>query len=164
MTTNDRPTDGEFDRRPAWLALLLFLGLVVGGGLAIGYMTRPGAWYAGLAKPPFNPPNWIFGPVWTALYFLIGIAGWRVWVRNRRSWTMTLWWLQLGLNFLWSPLFFTAHRVDLALGVIVLMLLAILAFVLAAWRIDRIASLMFVPYALWVAFATLLNAAVLMLN
>jgi tryptophan-rich sensory protein len=72
--------------------------------------------------------------------------------------------LQLGLNFLWSPLFFTAHRIDLALGVIVLMLLTILGFIATAWHVDRLASWLFVPYGLWVAFATLLNASILMLN
>jgi translocator protein len=152
------------DRRLAWLTLLLFLVLVAGGGLIIGFVTRPGDWYAGLAKPAFSPPNWIFGPVWTALYVLIAVAGWRIWMRSRRGWPMRLWWLQLVLNFLWSPLFFAAHRIDLALGVIVLMLVAILAFIATAWHVDRIASWLFMPYGIWVAFATLLNASTLLLN
>ena len=151
-------------RHHAWIALIVFLGIAVGGGMAIGTVTRPGEWYAALAKPWFNPPNWIFGPVWGALYILIGVAGWRIWMRARRGLAMTLWCVQLGLNFLWSPLFFAAHRIDLALGVIVLMLVTILAFIATAWRVDRLAGLLFVPYAIWVAFATLLNAAILMLN
>lgn len=146
------------------ISLTLFLALVLGGGLAIGFFTAPGEWYAALFKPPFNPPNWIFGPAWTTLYILIAVAGWRVWARERSSWPMKLWWAQLVLNFLWSPVFFVAHRIDLALGVIVLLLLTILAFAVTSWRLDRLASWLFAPYALWVAFAALLNASIFVLN
>jgi hypothetical protein len=73
-------------------ALPLFLALVVGGGLAIGYFTAPGEWYAQLEKPGFNPPGWVFGPVWTVLYVLIAIAGWRVWRRDSAGRPMRLWW------------------------------------------------------------------------
>ena len=104
-----------------WFSLLGFLLLVTGGGLAIGYFTAPSEWYAGLAKPSFNPPGWIFGPVWTVLYILIAVAGWRTFERDRRSWPMRLWWAQLVLNFLWPPVFFAAHRIGLALVVILLM-------------------------------------------
>lgn len=146
------------------LALVLFLILVVGGGLAIGVLTPPGEWFAGLAKPAFNPPSWLFAPVWTALYVLIAAAGWRVWRRKTAGWPMTLWWAQLVLNFLWSPVFFAAHRIGLALAVILLLLAAILAFIVVGWRENRPASLMFMPYAAWVAFAAALNASLLMLN
>ncbi len=145
-------------------ALILFLALVVGGGLAIGYLTVPGAWYAQLAKPTFNPPGWIFGPVWTALYVLIAVAGWRVWQRDRGGWPTKLWWAQLGLNFLWSPIFFAAHQIGLALVVILLLLVAILAFIATSWRQDRVAAWLFVPYATWVAFALVLNASLFALN
>ena len=76
------------------LPLVLFLLLVVGGGLVIGYLTSPDDWYARLDKPPFNPPGWLFGPVWTALYVLIAVAGWRVWRRDVSGWPMKLWWPQ----------------------------------------------------------------------
>ena len=78
------------------------------GGLALGTLTVPGGWYAGLAKPSFNPPAWLFGPVWAVLYALIGVAGWRVGHSHRTGWPMTLWWVQLALNFLWTPVFFGA--------------------------------------------------------
>ncbi|MEP7174110.1 MAG: TspO/MBR family protein, partial [Aestuariivirga sp.] len=100
---------------PYRLSLFYFLTLVVGCGLMIGFITAPGVWYAQLVKPTFNPPSWLFAPVWTALYILIAIAGWRTWQRNRAGWPMKLWWAQLLLNFLWSPVFFSAHRIDLAL-------------------------------------------------
>jgi tryptophan-rich sensory protein len=145
------------------LALILFFLLVVGGGLAVGSVTVPGGWYAELHKPSFNPPGWIFGPVWTALYVLIAVAGWRVW-KGGHTVPMRLWWAQLALNFLWSPTFFRAHQIELALVVIGLMLAAILAFIATAWRRDRTAALLFVPYALWVAFAALLNGSIALLN
>jgi len=146
------------------LSLALFLLLVVGGGLAIGFFTAPGEWYAGLAKPPFNPPNWLFGPAWTLLYILIAIAGWLVWRRQSGSTAMTLWWVQLALNFLWSPVFFAVQSIGGALAVIVALLVTILAFIAAAWREHRTAALLFLPYAGWVAFAAVLNASILMLN
>ncbi len=145
-------------------SLIAFLLLVVGGGLVIGYLTAPGPWYAQLVKPSFNPPNWVFGPVWTALYVLIAVAGWRVWRWRPRSVAMTLWGAQLALNFLWSPIFFAAHSIDGALVVILLLLLTILGFIWQAWRLDRVSSALFAPYLLWVAFASLLNGSIAALN
>lgn len=144
--------------------LLLFLALVLGGGLIIGTVTTPGAWYEGLNKPVFGPPNWIFAPVWTALYVMIAIAGWRVWEQCRNTPAMKLWWAQLALNFAWSPIFFSAHRIAIALGVIVLLLIMINAFIVVTWRRDKSASLLFAPYDAWVAFASVLNAALWLLN
>ena len=149
---------------PYRLSLFYFLTLVVGCGLMIGFITAPGEWYAQLVKPPFNPPSWLFAPVWTALYILIAIAGWRTWQRNRAGWPMKLWWAQLFLNFLWSPVFFSAHRINLALGVILLLLFIILGFIVTSWRQDRMTAWLFVPNAVWVAFATLLNASIIFLN
>ena len=145
-------------------SLVLFIALVLGGGLIIGFVTAPGAWYATLSKPPFSPPNWIFAPVWSTLYFIIAAAGWRVWRKDRNSAQMTLWWGQLALNFIWSPIFFSAHRIDIALGVIVLLLITIIGFMVITWRQDKIASLLFAPYAAWVAFASVLNGAIWLLN
>src|SRR5690349_21814116 len=113
-------------------AITPFILLVVGGGLLIGFLTAPGSWYAALAKPSFNPPNWLFAPVWTILYVFIAIAGWRIWQRQRSGAAMKLWWLQLVLNFLWSPIFFALQNVGLALVVIILLLVAILGFIAVA--------------------------------
>jgi len=147
-----------------YFSLILFLVLVLGSGLVIGLLTQPGDWYTGLAKPDFNPPGWIFGPVWSVLYILIAIAGWRSWQRNRHAWPMKVWWAQLALNFLWSPIFFSAHQVGLAFVVILLLLFFILAYIVLTWRRDRVSALLFLPYAAWVAFASLLNASILVLN
>lgn len=148
---------------PRPLVLAAFLAIVVGGGLLIGYTIRPGAWYAALAKPPFNPPNWVFAPVWTVLYVMIAVAGARTFERDRGT-GFALWVAQLMLNFAWTPVFFGLHWMGAALMVIVAMLAAIAAFIAVRWNADRVSALLFVPYAAWVAFATLLNASLLMLN
>ncbi len=147
-----------------YLTLALFIVLVLGGGTLIGSMTLPGAWYAGLAKPPFNPPNWIFAPVWTLLYIMVAVAGWRTWQSEPRASGMTGWFLQLALNFIWSPAFFGAHQIGAALIIVTMLLAAILAFIVMRWPRDRTAALLFVPYATWVAFATLLNGSIWILN
>ena len=147
-----------------WMKLVLFLVLVVGGGLLIGSLTIPGPWYEALQKPWFNPPNWLFGPAWSVLYVLIAIAGWHVWEHARPGPLMTVWWVQLVLNFLWSPVFFGAQQILGGLVVVTAMLVSILVFIAIAWRRDRFAAWLFVPYACWVAFATTLNAAIWWLN
>lgn len=145
-------------------SLIVFLLLVLGGGLAMGRLFMPGEWYAALAKPSFNPPGWIFGPVWTVLYVFIAIAGWRIWNSDRRGWPMRFWWAQMGLNFLWTPTFFGAHQMGWALVVIMMLLGAIVGFVAAASRRDLVAAWLFVPYAAWVAFASVLNGAIWTIN
>lgn len=141
-----------------------FLLLAVGGGILIGTLTAPGDWYANLNKPPFNPPDWIFGPVWTLLYVLIAMAGWRTWEAGKTSPTMTLWWIQMGLNFLWSPVFFVLHEVWMALVIILALFAVILMFIRRSGGKDRVSALAFVPYAAWVAFASLLNFSIAVLN
>lgn len=143
---------------------LLFILLVVGLGALIGVANLPGGWYQSLAKPPFNPPNWIFGPVWTTLYVLIGLAGARAWLMAPASARTQLWFGQMALNFLWTPAFFGAESTLLGLIVILPLLVAILAFIRISWTTDRIDALLFVPYALWVGFATLLNLSLFLLN
>lgn len=146
------------------LSLILFIALVLGAGLAIGGLTVTGGWYDSLAKPAFSPPSWVFGPVWTAIYILIAIAGWRTWERDRTGWPMKAWWVQMALNFLWTPVYFGAHQIGGALVVILALLAAILAFIAATWRPDRVSAWLFAPYAAWVAFATALNASIWALN
>lgn len=154
-------------RSLAGLALFLALSLVVSvAGGAVTATTASG-WYQGLAKPPFNPPDWIFGPVWTALYVLMAVAAWRVWLAppsGERRWGLRLYGLQLALNFGWSFLFFGLMAPAAAL----IEILWLLGFIAATtWffaRADRIAGLLFTPYLAWVAFAALLNASIVWLN
>ena len=147
-----------------WLIRIAFLALVVGGGILIGTLTAPGEWYAQLSKPAFNPPNWIFGPVWTVLYVLIAMAGWRQFETDRSSTAMKLWWAQMGLNFLWSPTFFVLQLPWFALLVIVALLAVIVVFIVKVRKSDRISALAFLPYFAWVAFATVLNLSIAILN
>lgn len=145
-------------------SLLLFIVLVLGTGFAIGLLSPPGDWYAALAKPSFNPPNWIFGPAWSIIYLLVAIAGWRTWRADRSGVAMKLWWMQMALNFLWSPTFFTAQLPGAALAVILMLLAAILGFIARQWADDRSAAVLFFPYAAWVAFASILNFEIVRLN
>ena len=126
-----------------------------------------GTWYQVLHKPSFNPPDWIFAPVWSALYLMIAIAGWRVWRRaagNEARLALTAYAVQLALNLSWSFVFFGARLIGPALAVIAALLAAILANAFLFWRLERAAGALLVPYAAWVCFATLLNAALWRLN
>jgi tryptophan-rich sensory protein len=126
-----------------------------------------GGWYAGLAKPSLNPPNWIFGPVWTTLFALMGIAAFMVWNKRKNKAAKTalmIFALQLVLNVLWSVLFFGAHRPAGAFLDIILMWFAILWTIFAFWKIDRAAAWLLAPYLLWVSFAAYLNYAVMVMN
>lgn len=143
------------------LTYLVFLAVVLSGGLAIGAVTRPDGWYAALAKPPFNPPNWVFAPVWTLLYVTIAIAGARTYERVNG---FALWVAQMALNFAWTPVFFALHRPAAALVIVIALLATILLFIRVRWNADRVSALLFVPYAAWTAFAMLLNASIVVLN
>lgn len=144
-------------------ALALFLLVSVGGGLLVGSVTETGGWYDSLEKAWFTPPPIAFPIAWTILYVLIGIAGWRVW-RAGLTTALGLWAAQLLLNFAWTPTFFVAHEVLGAL-VIVLTLLGTIAGFLGATRArEPVAFWCFVPYAAWVAYASLLNGSILWLN
>lgn len=150
--------------KQSWLALAVFVVVVIGVGSVIGMLTAPGDWYAELDKPFFNPPSWVFAPVWTVLYVLIAIAGWRLWKADSTEVPMKLWVGQLVTNWLWSPVFFLLHLLWPALAVLVVMWVLIVGVILTAWRADRIASWLMMPYLAWVSFAGLLNAAVAWLN
>jgi len=125
-------------------------------------------WYAGLAKPPFNPPNWVFAPVWTTLYALIAFAFWRV-LRaqeptEERRWAIGAFIGQLVLNAAWSWMFFGAHNPALGLMNIIPQFFVVIATIVAFWQVDRIAAFCMVPLAAWVAFAATLNASIWWLN
>ena len=120
----------------------------------------PGPWYEALQKPFFNPPNWLFGPAWTVLYILVGIAGWRVWSTDSAGSLMKLWFVQLVVNFLWSPTFFGLHMIGGGLVVVIAMLVR--SSPSSRWPGSASGSrrCSSCPMRAWVAFATTLNAAI----
>ena len=143
--------------------------------LVIGYLsgtvTRESilTWYPTLVKPVFNPPNWIFGPVWTLLYAMMGVAGGLIWNhiesdRENVKKAFLFFIIQLGLNALWSYLFFGLHNPLIALIEIILLWLMIFETYTQFKRIDKVAGLLLIPYLLWVSFATVLNASIWWLN
>ncbi|MGA2094410.1 MAG: TspO/MBR family protein [Sedimentisphaerales bacterium] len=127
-----------------------------------------GNWFANLNKPPFNPPDWIFGPVWTTLYIMMGIAAFLVWLKGLDNKPVRIvlvcYIVQLFLNAIWTPLFFGLHSPLLGLIDIVLLLNAIIVTIFAFSKISRPAALLLIPYLAWVSFATVLNASLYLLN
>lgn len=152
------------------IVLILFLAVSQAAGL-IGTIFTVGAiptWYAALVKPSFSPPDWLFGPVWAILYALIGIAAFILWRERTRlthaARALNYWWLQLFLNAIWSPIFFGYQHLGLALIVIIFLWLAIAATMWQAWKAERLAAYLLIPYLAWVSFATALNLALWQLN
>ena len=146
------------------LQLLVFVVGVVGIGWLIGATNLPGEWYAALAKPGFVPPNWAFPVAWTSLYIMIAVAGWRTFRREPSGRAMQVWAAQLALNFVWTPVMFTMHQIGAALVILICLFVAIVTYISLETSRDRLAAALFVPYAAWVAFAGLLNAAIWRLN
>lgn len=145
---------------------LLILTLGIGGLGSMATMSEIPTWYAQLRKPAFNPPNWIFGPVWTTLYILMAVSIWRVWRSPHADAlkTKVAFFLMLLLNAAWSPAFFALHRPDLALGIIYFYVGALALLIRYLWRQDRLAAALQFPHLAWVLFATALNSAIASLN
>jgi tryptophan-rich sensory protein len=150
-------------------ALVSFVVVCEGVGV-VGAMfteTGPGSWYDGLHKPPFTPPGWAFPLAWTTIYALMAYGAWRVWRRigpePDRSLALVVFGLQLLLNALWTPVFFGAQSPELAMLVIAVLWIAVLGMVLTFAPVDPLAAALNVPYLLWVTFAAVLNAAIVVL-
>ena len=150
------------------LVIAIALPLVVGG--LSGYATAGGVstWYPTLVKPSFNPPAWVFGPVWTLLYIMMGVAAFLVWrqglVAEGARLALAAFVIQLVLNGLWSILFFGLQTPGWALVEIILLWLAIVATLVLFWRVVPAAGVLLIPYLAWVSFATVLNASLWWLN
>lgn len=138
---------------------------VLGGMITIKSVHT---WYPGIQKPSFNPPNWLFGPVWSVLFIIIGIAAYLIWQKKAQITnfprTVAVYFIQLVLNLGWSFLFFYNHLIGAALIEIVALLAVILINGIVFYKIDKIAGLLFIPYFLWVSFATFLTYNIFILN
>ncbi len=152
------------------IRLLACLALCLGVGFASGSVTYPEIppWYASLVKPSWTPPNRAFPLVWNILYGMMGISLWLLWDRGRdaaaKRTALTLFVVQLMLNAAWSPVFFALHQTRAALAIIMMMVIAIAATIVAAWRTQRVAAWLLIPYLAWVLYATSLNAGIVALN
>ena len=149
-----------------WLALVVLLILCFAVAGLGGLATTPSIanWYAGLAKPSWTPPGWVFGPVWSMLYLSMAVAAWLVWRQGSAAVPMTLFGIQLVFNAAWSWLFFGLHSPGAAFVDIVLLWTAIVATTVAFWRRSTLAGILFVPYLAWVSFAAVLNFTIWRLN
>lgn len=148
------------------LVLVLFLA-AVGAAAATGAVFRPDGWYRTIEKPSFTPPDWVFAPAWTLLYLMIAISGFVVWYKvgfAGAPWAFALYFLQIVLNGMWSPVFFGAKRPDLATLVIAALWVAIVATMVAFSRLSLTAAFLLVPYLLWVTFASALTVSIWRLN
>ena len=152
-------------RRPI-LGLVSWLALSFGASLTAVFVSTDG-WYAHLNKPLWNPPSWVFGPVWAVLYGMMGVAAWLVWCdggwkRQPRalSWFVVQW----ALNALWTPLFFGLHLSGWAFFEMMMLWLALGVTLALFWRVRRVAGILLIPYWLWVSFAAVLNFTLWRLN
>lgn len=155
--------------RDGWLALVGWVLLLVGLGATFGSLFAPDAWFSALLKPTWNPPSWVFAPVWTVLYTTMAVALWLVRrepesedrLRNR---AMVLFTIQFALNMVWTPLFFGLHSAGLAFVAICLLWIALLSTMLAFGRLRPLAGYLLLPYLLWVSFALVLNGTIWLMN
>lgn len=145
------------------LKLILSIGICLGAGILGSFFTVSAIpnWYSTLNKPFFSPPNWIFGPVWTILYILMGYSLYLVWIKKSIP---TVFWAQLFLNFIWSIIFFGLKNPSLALVDIVALWVSIVLTIKAFSKINKTASYLLYPYLAWVSFAIILNLAIILLN
>ena len=149
------------------MPLIFFVAVACAGGLG-AYVTLPQipGWYHALHRPSWTPPDFLFGPVWTAMYVLMAFAASLVWrgAGPGRAQGLALWWAQIFANGIWSPLFFGNHLLGIALADILVLWLLILATMLTFLRLRPVAGWLMLPYLLWVSYAAALNAAVWQMN
>ena len=150
-----------------FLTFILFLAITFSasliGGLATITFKEP--WYSLLNKPSFNPPDWIFGPVWTILYLLMTISIWKYWhSKNREINTVYIYFIHLVFNATWSIVFFAFHKMLLALLVLIVLIAFIINLIISFRRVTMISSYLMIPYLLWCCFALILNSSLIILN
>ncbi len=152
----------------AWKPVAVAFSAALLTGILGAFVTEIGPWYLGLKKPGFQPPDWLFGPVWTAIFAMLAMSAVLAWKTadnaKARAWVIRLYVFNLILNLLWSTLFFRAHRPDWALFEVVFLWASIAALIWSLLLRSRLASWLLVPYLAWVTFAAILNMAIVQLN
>jgi len=146
------------------LIISIFLPFIISGIGSIFTSNSISIWYAELIKPSFNPPNWIFGPVWTILYLMIGISFYLIWIKKFDKITYIIYGIQLLLNGLWTIIFFGFKSPFYALIEIILLWISILLTIIYFYKINKISAYLLIPYILWVSFASILNFSLFILN
>jgi benzodiazapine receptor len=165
MTTASLPPIADHSRHPWWGLGAWMVFCFSASATAVFVST--GSWYAGVHKPAWNPPNWVFGPVWTTLYLMMALAAWLVWRDGgwqRRAVPLGLFVLQWVLNTAWTPLFFGLHRPGVAAVDIALLWVVLITTLILFWRTDKRAGGLMIPYLAWVTFAAVLNVTICRLN
>jgi len=153
-------------KKTNFLKLSLAIVLCLSAGFIGSFFTVTGvnSWYTTINKPVFNPPNWVFGPVWTFLYILMGISLYNIWNSKKNKSALMFFYAQLALNTLWSILFFGFENPLVAFVEIIILWAAILITIIKSYRISKAASYLLIPYILWVSFASVLNFSIYLLN
>jgi tryptophan-rich sensory protein len=152
-----------------FLKLMLCLAIPLLVGSIAGFATTPNIkeWYQYLQKPVFSPPNWIFGPMWTLLYIIMGVGLYLIWESEKnelRTRALKVFFIQLAFNFAWSFIFFEFRLTGVAFFEIILVWISVLAMIITFYPVNKKAALLQIPYILWVTFASALNGAVWYLN
>ena len=146
-----------------WLTFCIFFAACLGAGVT-GGLFPPGAWYRSLSKPSWTPPDWVFPVTWMVLYVCMALAGARVAGAPDNGIAMAFWAMQIAFNGLWTPVFFGLRKIRLGMAVVCVLWLSVLSAMIALWRVDQIAGLLFAPYLVWVTIAAALNASIWRLN
>ncbi|MES2448380.1 MAG: TspO/MBR family protein [Bacteroidota bacterium] len=156
----------KFQFVPFIICLIIPLSIGALGGFFT--MEAVKTWYTTLNKPSFNPPNYLFGPVWSTLYAIMGVASYLVWKKRKTAkkykLAASIYFIQLVLNLMWSFIFFYQQQIGLALIEIIILLVAIIVNSILFYKINKVAGLLYIPYILWVSFASVLTYSIYMLN
>ena len=146
------------------LFLILFITFIASaiGGFTTASFKEP--WYSQIILPTFNPPSWIFGPVWTTLYIMMSVAIWKIWINSLNTNLLRLYFIHLFFNGTWSIVFFGFHQIGLALINLVIIIIFILSLMKKYLNIDKVSFYLMIPYFLWSSYALILNSSIFLLN
>ena len=143
------------------ILLITFIASAI-GGFTTATFKEP--WYSGIVLPSFNPPSWVFAPIWTTLYILMSVAVWRVWIKFSDLKTLSIYFIHLLFNATWSIVFFGFHQIELALINLIIILIFIIVLMKIYLNKDKLSFFIMAPYLLWSSYALLLNTAIVILN